>query len=382
MPRRVWTYPADIGWSDYNLLSTIGAYVLAGGVLVFIIDLVRNFRVGETNEPNPWGAGTLEFLPQDVYSTRSIPHVTSREPLWDQPDLAAEVEAGQHYLPNAPTGGRETIVTSPIEARPQYVIQMPGPSWTHVAAAVFTAACFLLLTVKIVVPALFCAAAAIIAILIWVWEIDKGPDQGPVDIGGGFVLPVYMTGPSAHGWWAMVILMIVAGSLYLAYLFSYLYLWTVSPEVWPASSEAMAALKWPILSAAGYFASAAAFFVALKRLGPRGERRALTPVLLVAAAALMVAAAAAEFYGHYESGLRAPESSYAALVYMASVLSGEIVLAIVIMTGFCAARHFTGKLDNVRFASLENTALLAWYTAAQAILGLIVVHGFPRLVAS
>ena len=78
--------------------------------------------------------------------------MTSREPLWDQPNLAEEVEDGRHYLPDAPTGGRETIVTCAIEAQPQYVIQMPGPGWSHVLwPPSFTAAFFLLLTVKLVV---------------------------------------------------------------------------------------------------------------------------------------------------------------------------------------------------------------------------------------
>src|SRR5690606_37852895 len=130
-------------------------------VAVFIVDLVRNFRLGNNSSENPWGAGTLEWLPRDVYSTRSIPRVDSLEPLWDNPALAEEVRQGQHFLPNAPTGARETLVTSPVDAVPQYVIQMPGPSWSHVAAAVFTAACFLLLTIKLVVPALICAVIAI-----------------------------------------------------------------------------------------------------------------------------------------------------------------------------------------------------------------------------
>ena len=40
----------------------------------------------------------------------------------------------------------------------------------------------------------------------------------------------------------MVVLMLVAGSLYLAYVFSYLYLWTVSPQVWP-KPERLAAVS-------------------------------------------------------------------------------------------------------------------------------------------
>src|SRR5690606_6678610 len=200
---------------------TIGAYILAAGVTVFIVDLIRSLKSKKRPPQNPWGAGTLEWLPNDVYSTRSIPHITSLEPLWDQPNLAEQVDAGQHYLPNAPTGGREALVTWPLDAKPQSVIRMPGPGWAHVSAAFFTAAFFLLLTVKIVIPAVICGVIAIVSCLVWVWELDKGPGE-PVDVGGGYKLPVYVTGPMGHGWWAMVILMLVAGSLFLAYLFSYL----------------------------------------------------------------------------------------------------------------------------------------------------------------
>ncbi len=55
-----------------------------------------------------WNAGTLEWLPNGNYSNRSIPIVHSREPLWDDPQLADHVEQGRYYLPNAPTGQRET----------------------------------------------------------------------------------------------------------------------------------------------------------------------------------------------------------------------------------------------------------------------------------
>src|SRR5690606_3197352 len=80
MARRVWTYPSNLGWDILNKNSTAGSFVIAAGVAVFIVDLIRNFRFGNSELQNPWGAGTLEFLPNDVYSTRSIPHVTSREP--------------------------------------------------------------------------------------------------------------------------------------------------------------------------------------------------------------------------------------------------------------------------------------------------------------
>ena len=67
---------------------------------MFLIDLARNFRFPfERHAGNVWNAGTLEWLPTGTYQTRSIPIVTSREPLWDQPGLAEEVKAGRYYLP-------------------------------------------------------------------------------------------------------------------------------------------------------------------------------------------------------------------------------------------------------------------------------------------
>ena len=381
MPRRVWTYPGDLGWNALNMVSTVGAYILAAGVLLFVIDLFRNFRpTAAGGEGNPWGAGTLEWLPGGVYSTRSIPFVTSREPLWDQPGLEREVEEGRHFLPNAPTGGRETIVTSAIEGRPQYIIRMPGPSWAHVVAAFFMAGFFLLLTIKLVVPALVCAVIAIGAAIVWTWELDHGPGDGSVDIGAGIKLPTYMAGPQSHSWWAMVVIILVASSLYIAYVFSYIYLWIVSPEVWtPHGAPGLPPLGYPVLTALLVLAGTVAVAAAGRALPEPGGRRALSPILLAAVAACLSAAVALEAWGHWTTGLRPTDSAYGAVVYMASFLNFQPVFAFVILAGFAIARYLTGKLDRVRRVTYENGALLAYYAAAQMLAGLVLIHGFPHL---
>jgi cytochrome c oxidase subunit I+III len=327
---------------------------------------------------NPWQAGTLEWLPGGLYSTRSIPHVVSREPLWDQPNLAADVDAGRYYLPNAPTGGRETLVTSPIEARPQYVLRMPGPSWTHFIAAIFTAAFFLLLTVKLAVAATVCGAVAILACLAWAWQLE-GSGNEHVDIGANIKLPVSMSGPSSHSWWAMVILMLVAGSLYISYIFSYFYLWTTAPGRWGAGSP-LPDLSWPLGSALLLIASVTAFVLAGRWLPPPRTRSLRTLVLVLIGASTLVAYVVLEIIGHWQSGLRPTESAYAAMVYMASFLSAQLVAVVAIMSLFTAARSFAGQLDRVRRVSFDCTALLAYYAAGQGILGLLLVHGFPRLM--
>ncbi|MEJ1158698.1 cbb3-type cytochrome c oxidase subunit I [Prosthecomicrobium sp. N25] len=383
MPRRVYTYIPEVGWGTLNLISTGGAFLIAAGVAVFLLDAVLNFRpFGGRRAGNVWGAGTLEWLPSEDYQTRSIPHVASREPVWDRPSLAREVEAGHHYLPGSATGRRETIVTSPVEARPQYILALPGPSWASFLAAVFTAAFFLGLTVQLTVPAFACGVLAIVSVMVWMWDCDPGPYHPPVDIGGGIRIPVQATGPVSHAWWAMMVLMVVSGMIFACVVATYLYLWTANPGRWPPPGTTRADPLWPVLSAGAFLAGSAIVVLAGRLLPARPRLRA------GGAAALMLAAApwpalgvAAEVAGHWQSGLRPDASSYGAAVYTISTLQGFLAAVLALMAGFVAARGLSSRLDRSRRATYDCTMLL-WHTAtAQGLAGLALVHGVARLLA-
>ncbi|WP_257818287.1 cbb3-type cytochrome c oxidase subunit I [Phenylobacterium sp. J367] len=238
MPRRVYTYLPDWGWQATNQLSTAGAYLFGFAVLLWIVDMARNFRpFGATNAGNVYGGPGLEWLPNDLYSVRSIPVVKSLYPLWDQPNLARDVEAGRYFLPDNPTGGRETIVTSTMNAEPQFLLRMPKPSGWHVWAAIFTAGFFLLLTIQAYVASAICGVLAVYTLVQWCWLLDKPMDQAPVDIGGGVMAPSYASGPRSHGWWATVITLIVGGMVALLAGFSYVFLWSGRPDLWIAPPD-------------------------------------------------------------------------------------------------------------------------------------------------
>ena len=81
-------------------------------------------------------------------------------------------------------------------------------------AAVFTAAFFFGLTLKLYVAGMICGVLAVAAVIWWMWDSDPGPTHDPVDIGGGLRLPVYVTGPTSHSWWAMIVLILVGGRLW------------------------------------------------------------------------------------------------------------------------------------------------------------------------
>jgi cytochrome c oxidase subunit I+III len=113
----------------------------------------------------------------------------------------------------------------------------------------------------------------------------------------------------------------------------------------------------------------------------QARSRAGFAALLLAALISLSAASAVEFVGHWTSGLRPDASGYAALVYLAAVLQLQAIAAVVIIGLFVFARLVAGRLDATRRVTFDSLALLAYYSAAQGLVGVLLVHGFPRVVA-
>ena len=174
--------------------------------------------------------------------------------------------------------------------------------------------------------------------------------------------------------------MLVAGSLYLAYVFSYLYLWTVSPEVWPEGGSALPAAFVPVGAAVLLLLGAGAFVLANRMLPEPGKSGLPAAAVTMGAALLLAGGVGLDIYGHLSSGLDARQSSYAAMVYMADVLAGQVVVAVVLMAGYAAARLLVHRTDREWRNSFDHVALLGYYAVGQTLLGLLLVHGFPRLV--
>ena len=87
MPRRIYTYPDNLGWNDLNLLATIGAFTIAAAVLVFLWNFVITLRSGQPAGTDPWDAFTLEWdtdSPPKPYNFPVLPIVRSRRPFYDK----------------------------------------------------------------------------------------------------------------------------------------------------------------------------------------------------------------------------------------------------------------------------------------------------------
>ncbi len=98
MPRQIYTYEPDRGWTGWNIIITVGAFIQSIATMVFVYNLVHSYFRGDIAGPDPWDGWTLEWAtqsPPPAYNFAVDPVVASRRPLWDlkhpdDPDSAFE----------------------------------------------------------------------------------------------------------------------------------------------------------------------------------------------------------------------------------------------------------------------------------------------------
>jgi cytochrome c oxidase subunit 1 len=183
MPRRTFTYAAGLGFEQWNMVSTIGSYMIAVGTLVFAWNLIVSHRRGAIAGANPWGAATLEWSipsPPAEYNFRHIPVVRSRMPLWEtDPAFAADVPHGKHEEDFAEVdfaghkiGEMEFPDSESKMSAHDLGIHLPPPSLLPILLALALAVFFGSFVLRMwQIPVL---AGVAIAVLIYAFAFEKG----------------------------------------------------------------------------------------------------------------------------------------------------------------------------------------------------------------
>ncbi len=176
MPRRIYTYPAEIGWGTTNLITTIGSFVFAFGVLLFVINVIRSLLVGAKAPANPWDADTLEWSvtsPPPSYNFAVIPRVATIHPLWEG-RLEGETLSVLHEGPVL-DHEHEMPGTTTLDAEPDVILKQPSHSLVPLCTALLIAGMFVGLLLEMWWVSAGCMLAMIPALLWWFWpRVETG----------------------------------------------------------------------------------------------------------------------------------------------------------------------------------------------------------------
>ena len=381
MARRVWTYPEDLGVGAANLVSSIGAFVFAAGFLVIVWDVLRPRGKEPYAERNPWNAGTLEWLtemPGENWGVRSVPIITSRYPIWDQPGFIDDVDKGRFYLPDAEEMKRETLITSVLDGSPLQCLRVPGPSFMPMIAAFCTGAVFISATFHWWAATIVSMVLSTLSIIVWLWRgTAQIPEKAERDIGLDLRLPLYKSGPDSIGWWAMFITMTGDATAFVGLIFGYYYFFTIHADFPPPATFGPGVL-WPSVALLLFVAAWAAALVA--RISNRAGRVGTARALMAAGTLVSLGASAALLWGPFVTGLDPTAHVYPATVWVLAIWTAIHGGVGSLMLGYCLARSFAGRLTPRYDIDLSNVALYWHFMGGTALLTVATLAFFPMLM--
>jgi cytochrome c oxidase subunit I+III len=353
MPRRIYTYPSGFGWDAFNLVETVGAFLLALGVALFLANVAWSRKRGRLGGVNPWDAPTLEWSipsPPPAYNFATMPTIGSRHPLWE-----AQLSEGatRSRLADGPVlpDGRETFATTPLDAEPAAVMRMPDDSYAPIALAVSVAViAYGLLFSLLWLAALGAAAAAAVAIA-WLWPDAATRFAGTMETPFG-PLPVGASGRRSVGWWGMAGAVATESAFFGYLLFSYFYLASQSVNPWPSVPPE---LRLPALNTAILLSSSVAMVWAERSV--RAGRATRSRVGLGLTIALGVLFLSLQVVEYTRRSLSPAHDAYGSLFYTITGFHGAHVLVGLIMLVVVLVRALRGHFSAERHEAVSNVAM-------------------------
>ena len=378
MPRRVYTYLPGLGWDLPNLVSTIGAYILGIGILLFVLNVYSSLRKAAQAGDNPWGAGTLEWAttsPPLPYNFATLPMVKGHNPLWETPDRVDE------YIFEESLERREALGSSALDADPQMRVWLPSDSiWPFVAAVVLIAhfiSQMFSLTLVIIFTVLFLAALA-----AWFWPRGRELSTEWVKEGPDTALPVSAVAKKEEGkyppmFFGMIFLAVVEAAELGGTIVTYFYLRSGTND-WPPGDLPLPPLLIPTLGTLLLIASCIPSMLEDKAIKKNDIRRV---VMLMLITIVLQVAFIGVFWYHLKSlTFKWDDNAYGS-IYWISIILALIFTGGTIFEGiYIIIQAFRGLYDKDRHWALDADGISNYAGAAQWVLVYLTLFISPYLM--
>ena len=376
MPRRVYTYLPGLGWDLPNLISTIGAYILAVGVLLFVLNVYNSLRNGARATDNPWGAGTLEWAtasPPAPYNFAALPLAHSRYPLWDTPR--------DSYIFEESLERRETLGSSIVDAEPEMRVWIPTNSIVPFVAAVVLIVHFInqmwSLTFVVIFTFIFLGVMA-----WWFWPGGRELSTEWVQAGPANALPISAVVKKEEGkyppmYYGMILFCLVEAAELIGTIVTYFYLRSGTND-WPPGDLPMPQLLIPTIGTLFLLASCIPSFLEDKAIKKNDIRRV---VLLMTLTILLQIAFIATFWLHLKSlTFKWDDNAYASIYWISIILTLIFTGGTVFEGIYIVIQALRGQYDKDRHWALDADGISNYAGAAQWILVFLTLFISPYLM--
>ncbi len=386
MPRRVYTYMPGLGWEWLNMLSTIGAFILTLGILLFVINVIVSLRRGEAAGDNPWDAGTLEWAtssPPPLYNFATIPAVRSREPLWEpvtEPDYQRDLADPAHDRFSLLLSRRESLGTSVLDALPQQRVLLPGPTLVPFLLSLAVAVIFLGLLISLwLVP----IGALIVFVLIarWHWPSAQERDMAAVTAGPANGLPVSTVADSVGikppFWWGMLGLILIETVVFASLVASYFYLRASAVE-WPVDGLEPPDLLLPSINALVLFASSIPIYIADRGIHHGNQTR--LKVGLAVGFVLGVVFLVLKYIEYSNLSYTWSTNAYTSMVWTITGFHSAHVIALLLKTLVVGTWAFQGYFNEQRYTAMTVNGLYWHFVVVAWVPLFFTLYLSPRLI--